>query len=154
MTDFTIRYLDDDALAAALNPPFLARHEGRIDKRADGCWIWTGAAIGGYGAAHDGRGDEQFAHRISYRDHVGPIPDGHEVDHLCYVPLCVNPSHLEAVTRAENIRRALVHRGQKPAEHGSISMYTNHRCRCDACRSAMSAHLREYRRRKREQVAS
>lgn len=37
---------------------------------------------------------------------VGPIPQGYEVDHLCNVPLCVRPEHLEAVTPAENIARS------------------------------------------------
>lgn len=34
-----------------------------------------------------------------------PIPPGHQVDHLCFVPPCVEPSHLEAVTPAENRSR-------------------------------------------------
>ena len=28
-----------------------------------------------------------------------------QLDHLCRVALCVNPAHLELVTRTENIRR-------------------------------------------------
>lgn len=35
---------------------------------------------------------------------VGPITDGLELDHLCNVPSCVNPDHLEPVTHAENMR--------------------------------------------------
>lgn len=35
----------------------------------------------------------------------GPIPDGLELDHLCFTPACVNPWHLEPVTRSENLRR-------------------------------------------------
>ena len=37
---------------------------------------------------------------------VGSIPDGLHLDHLCRVPACVNPEHLEPVTLAENNRRA------------------------------------------------
>lgn len=51
-----------------------------------------------------------YAHRWIYEQLVGPIPGGHDVDHVaargCTSALCVNPAHLEAVTHAENMRRA------------------------------------------------
>lgn len=37
----------------------------------------------------------------------GRIPDGHQVDHLCRRPGCVNPNHLEAVTPRENTLRGV-----------------------------------------------
>lgn len=45
------------------------------------------------------------AYHYSYEQENGPIPAGLEIDHLCRVPTCVRPSHLEAVTHAENMRR-------------------------------------------------
>ena len=46
-----------------------------------------------------------MAHRVSYEMAKGKIPDGLQLDHLCRMTLCVNPSHLEPVTPKENIRR-------------------------------------------------
>lgn len=70
------------------------------------CWIWTGAcADNGYGVFNIG-GRNRGAHRVSYELGVGPIPAGLTIDHLCVVRFCVNTSHLEPVTQAENSRRA------------------------------------------------
>jgi hypothetical protein len=66
-----------------------------------GCWLWLGAVTpGGYARLRDG-----YAHRMSYEIHVGPIPPGLQLDHLCRVRSCVNPAHLEAVTQKINIGR-------------------------------------------------
>lgn len=69
------------------------------------CWIWTGSTIrSGYGRLMY-RGEQVLAHRRYYEHHVGPIPEGLTIDHLCRVRACVNPDHLEPVTNAENVRR-------------------------------------------------
>lgn len=82
----------------------------------DGCWEWQGHVDrNGYGKAYDASMPQgrrvDWAHRVSYRRHVGAIPAGMELDHLCNNPPCVNPDHLEPVTRAENIRRAVTRAG-------------------------------------------
>lgn len=51
-----------------------------------------------------------MGHRWAYETYVGPIPAGHEIDHLCCVKGCVNPDHLEPVTPGENKRRANAHK--------------------------------------------
>lgn len=83
----------------------LARFMAKVAKRPDGCWMWVGGLHrNGYGK-FGMNGGSVLAHRWSYERHVGPIPTGLEIDHLCRVPACVNPAHLEPVTHAENVRR-------------------------------------------------
>jgi len=84
-----------------------------------GCWLWVGGHNGkGYGRVGEG-GRTRAAHRVAYEEVNGAIPEGLEIDHLCRNRNCVNPSHLEAVTREENIRRAKPHRAQQThCKHG------------------------------------
>ena len=70
-----------------------------------GCWLWT-ASPGTYGYGQisvDGR--PVGAHRVAYQLVFGEIPKRHELDHLCRRHGCVNPMHLEPVTRAINVQR-------------------------------------------------
>jgi hypothetical protein len=55
-----------------------------------------------------GDGKRKPAHVVFYERHIGPVPSGLQLDHLCRVPLCVNPAHLEPVTGTENVRRGRV----------------------------------------------
>jgi hypothetical protein len=73
---------------------------------AAGCWIWTGSRMkSGYGRFKVRSYETRFAHRVAYEIWVGPIPSDHQLDHLCSVKPCVNPTHLEPVTHGENVRR-------------------------------------------------
>lgn len=75
-----------------------------------GCWLWQRAKYDtGYGVMRVA-GRLVHAHRVLYERHIGPIPVGLELDHLCGVRSCVNPEHLEPVTHAENIRRCRITR--------------------------------------------
>lgn len=73
----------------------------------EGCWEWTGSKdLNGYGRLNGGAGRSPVpAHRAVYEALVGPIPDGLEIDHICFNHGCVNPAHLEPVTHSENMRR-------------------------------------------------
>lgn len=79
----------------------------KVEKQENGCWLWTAAHVQEpkpYGQFwYEGR--KVLAHRFSYELLVGPIPEGLEIDHLCRVHRCVNPAHLEPVTRSVNILR-------------------------------------------------
>lgn len=135
--------------------PALDRFAEKIALTDSGCIEWIGALNSvGYGQFWLGRTtlDETgktYAHRWSYEYHVGPIPDGLHIDHVCRNRACVNPEHLEPVSRRENILRgvspaALAARTDAcPQGHpyAGDNLYvppgTNHRC-CRACRRVRS----------------
>lgn len=75
-------------------------------EKTDTCWNWTALTNQhGYGRFHVREGDSQrmlVAHRYSYELHVGPIPAGLILDHLCHNRACVNPEHLRVVTYRQN----------------------------------------------------
>ena len=84
-------------------------------EKTETCWLWTGfKERKGYGYFRDG--DFVWkAHRYAYELLVGPIPDGATIDHaVCGNTSCVNPAHLEPVSRAENTRRARAKRSASP----------------------------------------
>lgn len=83
---------------------------GKIDRSGgpDACWLW----LGGHLQSGYAMGSRTTAHREVYEKMRGPIPPGLEIDHLCRNRGCVNPSHLEAVTHQENIRRSPVNSGR------------------------------------------
>lgn len=72
-----------------------------------GCWIWTGYwNPDGYGHVRYEQ-KTNLAHRAVFRLLRGAIPEGFDLDHLCAVPACVNPEHLEVVPHRENLARSL-----------------------------------------------
>jgi hypothetical protein len=69
------------------------------------CWLWHGRTDrDGYGAFCANYRDYR-AHRYSYMQLIGDIPEGLVIDHLCRVRNCVNPEHMEPVTGTENTMR-------------------------------------------------
>jgi len=115
--------------------------EGRAYKNLGPCWIWTaGLDTSGYG--HIGlEGRCLLAHRVSYRWWKGPIPRWLELDHLCFRAACVNPAHLEPVTRAVQMQRYSAHvqaspvckRGHRYDEGDNTYLLPNGDRRCRRC---------------------
>ncbi len=72
----------------------------------DSCWEWVGAMANGYGRIWDVEHKKLLlAHRRMYEAEHGPIPEGKECHHVCGNKGCVNPDHLEIVTRQEHYDR-------------------------------------------------
>lgn len=157
--------------AVAVASPSIERFWSRVDRSAPppaghpemgSCWLWTLGTDGqGYGCATvDGRQDR--AHRHAYRLAIGPIPDGLVIDHLCRVTLCLRPDHLEAVTRAENVRRGVPSNSKKshcPAGHAyavhGYTIPTRPRARyCQECNRLRSAVRRDAETLRQEIVAT
>jgi hypothetical protein len=85
----------------------LAKLEARTVR--DGCWVWLGGKIRGYGQVHmppigHKPARSWSAHRLSWEVHRGPIPPWMLVCHRCDNPSCWNPDHLFLGTNADNVR--------------------------------------------------
>lgn len=102
-----------------------ARFWAKVDKTSpDGCWLWTAGLNRGYGSFYPGPNSGRSAHAIGahrwlYEALIGPVPADLDLDHTCHSPsicaggetcphrACVNPAHLEPVTRRENLARGV-----------------------------------------------
>lgn len=77
----------------------------KVTKTSD-CWLWDGYKDkNGYGLVGVNN-KVKGVHRAVYEMLVGAVPEGFELDHLCKVRNCVNPKHLEPVTKKENCLRS------------------------------------------------
>lgn len=68
-----------------------------------GCWLWLRRLCKGYAYISEGN-KEIRAHRWAYEYFKGPIPKGLELHHSCRTKSCVNPQHLQPLTRLEHYR--------------------------------------------------
>ncbi|HBH59473.1 MAG TPA: hypothetical protein DEP82_14495 [Arthrobacter bacterium] len=152
----------------------------RVTINRNGCWIFTGAIDkAGYGVIYklgtgSGKGRRnEGVHRYTYRECVGEIPAGYDVDHACHNEdkscpggedcvhrACCNPEHLRAATRGDNLRDG---RGYDPITHcikGHDVRDPDNQTRPDKrsgrvrCLTCVNQRTRDYRKRQKERLAS
>ncbi len=84
-------------------PPF-----GRVmamTTRDGECLVFTGTRTpDGYGRVSIENKGKAYAHRVTWEEHNGPIPDGLVVRHSCDNPPCVNIEHLLIGTHKDNAK--------------------------------------------------
>lgn len=126
---------------------------------ANGCWIWQKSTRRGYGQISVGQ-RVMPTHRAAYREWCGEIPEGLELDHLCRVPTCVNPAHLEPVTHRENVLRGIGSPARKArqtsCDYGHPLDLVNTYWRADgrrACKACLRRRSNEYYHRRRTRAA-
>ena len=124
-----------------------------------GCWLCVASDSGNGYSKISVRGRLQYAHRVSWELHRGPIPSGMMIDHVCRTRCCVNPDHLRVVTPRQNATENNVGpaasraaRTHCPTCGGSYYAATGQR-RCRACQRR-SGMLRQQRYRTRQREAS
>lgn len=91
-------------MTRGIKAPADERFWQKVDKNPSGCWNWTASKRHGYGQFFPA-GKPVQAHRWLYERLLGPVPAELDLDHLCRNRACVNPDHLEPVTRRVNTLR-------------------------------------------------
>lgn len=127
----------------------------------NGCWTWQRGKSHGYGSLRLPGSRHGIAHRLSYEEFIGPIPDGLYLDHLCRNRACINPAHLEPVTNRENILRSPIvpaalnaHKTHCPRGHAytpdnTLIVNRGRSRRCRTCESERAQRRSQSRRRAR-----
>lgn len=123
---------------------------------SDGCWMWTGNTTKGYPNSILSEGRKMRVTHWALLHYRGiEVPEGMETDHLCHTAAvkagecdggvdcshrrCVNPEHLEVVSRHENtnrrVRQFACRRGHPRTEE---NVYVNPQGKviCRVCRDA------------------
>lgn len=114
----------------------LCRLLAKISITDSDCWDWQATLDRhGYGTFYLA-GRNVPAHRASFLLHGHTIPLGLELDHLCRNRACVNPSHLEPVTRRVNTLR-----GEAP----TASAWREGRCKNGHPRTPENTYVRNER---------
>lgn len=115
-----------DAIMATPGPAPVAPGDTAAPHSEGHCHPWGGRldrdGYGTYGVKSTGNQAILTAHRLAYVIHRGEqIPTGYQLDHLCRVPSCVNPVHLQAVPPKVNTDR-----GYGPAVRNAAKTHCIH----------------------------
>lgn len=153
------------------NPPLsLELLADLSEEGSGGCRLWTGRTFRTGYAVYKHLGKTIYPHRWVYEQMYGPIPEGWTVDHQCHDPevcqlksdcphrRCVEPTHLKAMTAAENSMRGggpLAHKARQTAcvrghSLSGTNLYVtpDGRRQCRRCRSDWSNEYQKMQRRK------
>lgn len=86
------------------------------------CWLWQLSTNRGYGQIRV-KDKMKKAHRVSYEEFIGPIPNGLLVRHVCNNTICLNPFHLLVGTHQDNSDDKLrANRQAKGADNGRAKL--------------------------------
>lgn len=126
-----------------------------------GCMEWVGAMLpNGYGQVGF-RGKLWVAHRAFWVFMGKPDPGGFDLDHLCRNRKCINPDHLELVSRGDNLRRGFIARGCKNGhpyspEDFSVVKRSNgiQELRCKVCHRERNRKAKQARKERLRESAS
>lgn len=102
-----------------MRPGLPQRFWSKVDVRSEAeCWPWLGAVTSaGYGSFR-GLGRTISAHQQAWELYHGTPPARMDLDHRCRNRLCVNPSHLQAVTRKQNGENRVARKGSRSGVRG------------------------------------
>jgi len=125
-----------------------------VKKTRKGCWTWTGfinrAAKGKNSGRYIYEGVESVAHRYSYELVYGSVDRNLCVNQTCNNDLCVNPEHLQVITKSEayalaRATRATCRNGHPQTEENLVPRTWKGRTyyKCDLCIKEAAARKRE-----------
>ncbi len=95
-----------------------------IQKTDQGCWLYKKSCSGAYGKVR-WQSKWYSAHRISYEQFVGKIPEGKWICHKCDTPKCVNPEHLFVGSASDNRKDAVKKRRVALGEKNHFAKFTD-----------------------------
>lgn len=116
---------------------------------AQGCWIWTGAQSKGYGYFFIKKGKQKGSHVWVYERFFGTVSKGFEVHHTCENPLCVNWSHLKALSKQDHLMLSnnpwIINKNKTHCSRGHPFSKENTYIKKDGCRDCKECHRIRHR---------
>src|SRR6516162_1404227 len=101
-----------------------------------GCWLWMGCKSK-RGYVYIGFFGRNFlCHRFIFELLIGSVPQGFELHHKCKIRHCVNPDHLDVVTRLQHKTQHHITHCKKGHELTPENTFTwKHVRKCRICKS-------------------